>query len=82
MRSNAKGAASDLGTIRGNQDTLNTFSSERTDNEDTGINVIGADLHFDELVEAARDNGFDVVLTIYELERYMDAQDAREEAVL
>jgi hypothetical protein len=80
MRSNAKGAASDRRTIRGNQDTLNTFSSEWTDNEDDGLDVVGADLHFDEVVEAARDGGVDVVLTIYELERYMDAQDRREEA--
>lgn len=82
MRSNAKGAASDRRTIRGNHLLLNTFSSEQRDNEDNGINVIGADLHFDEVVEAARSNGFDVVLTIYELERYIDAQDAREEAFL
>lgn len=50
------------------------------DNEDEEIDVIGADLHFDEVVEAARDGGVDVVLTIYELERYIDAQDRREEA--
>jgi len=51
-------------------------------NEDEELDVIGADLHFDEVVEAARNNGFDVVLTIYELERYIDAQDRREEACL
>lgn len=45
------------------------------------LDVIGADIHFDEVVEAARDGGVDVILTIYELERYIDAQDRREELI-
>jgi len=57
-----------------------TESQEQAKENSDGLDVVGADLHFDEVVEAARDGGVDVVLTIYELERYMDAQDRREEA--
>ena len=63
-------------TVGQSQHRLNSFTTD-TDNSDTH-EVIGADLHFDEVIEAARDR-VDVVLTIYELERYMDAQDRREE---
>jgi len=70
------------GTLqRKERNYINSSQNPENANEDAQLDVIGADLHFDEVVEAARDGGVDVVLTIYELERYIDAQDAREEGL-
>jgi len=64
-----------------NGSSFNTISQHTPkDNEKESVEVLSADLHYDEVVEAARNGGVDVVLTIYELEKYMDAQDRREEA--